>query len=201
MVNQETESPTYIDTKLVEDRASVDSCADALEKLASAMYAAYDWDDYAYQASVGAWEGETGQAYNDFGYRFRDLAFEFQRFCRKSAEGVRSYANQLRWSEQEMSRIRGEARRAGLTVVDWYIIHPDFQIAQPGLPPTVERTPCVGSAQDQNSDLARQKQLSDHYASCSANANKARSKIAKAVVDYIDPWCSDAETSNYLDTF
>ena len=54
MVNQETESPTYIDTKLVEDRASVDSCADALEKLASAMYAAYDWDDYAYQASVGA---------------------------------------------------------------------------------------------------------------------------------------------------
>jgi len=201
MVNQETESPTYIDTKLVEDRASVDSCADALEKLASAMYAAYDWDDYAYQASVGAWEGETGQAYNDFGYRFRDLAFEFQRFCRKSAEGVRSYANQLRWSEQEMSRIRGEARRAGLTVVDWYIIHPDFQIAQPGLPPTVERTPCVGSAQDQNSDLARQKQLSDHYASCSADANKARSKIAKAVVDYIDPWCSDAESSNYLDRF
>lgn len=62
MVNQETESPTYIDTKLVEDRASVDSCADALEKLASAMYAAYDWDDYAYQASVGAWEGETGSS-------------------------------------------------------------------------------------------------------------------------------------------
>ena len=192
---------SYIDTEIKGSQESVNAVADSMEKLAAAIYAGYDWDDYAYQASHSAWEGETGKAYDEWATCFNSVAFDLQRFSRKASEGVRAFADELRWQQDKMASLRRSATDAGLIVVDWYILHPDYVIVQPGLPPVLALKTCAADDGNGNGDLKARKRLVDKFEELNGDAENARSALSDSVRMYLTPWYQEAQEYGYLDRF
>lgn len=192
---------SYIDTEIKGSQESVNAVADSMEKLAAAIYAGYDWDDYAYQASHSAWEGETGKAYDEWATCFNSVAFDLQRFSRKASEGVRAFADELRWQQDKMASLRRSATDAGLIVVDWYILHPDYVIVQPGLPPVLALKTCAADDGNGNGDLKVRKRLVDKFEELNGDAENARSALSDSVRMYLTPWYQEAQEYGYLDRF